>query len=470
MVDLDKLTIASSQKFLASGELSARGLTEFYQEKIRRLNPGINAYLEVFDDALEQAEVCDRQLAGGKRSPLLGVPLAIKDNILIKGRIASACSRMLENYRAGYDATVIDRLRRAGAVFLGRTNMDEFAMGSSTENSAFGPTRNPFDPSRTAGGSSGGSAAAVGAGLCLAALGSDTAGSIRQPASFCGVVGLKPTYGAVSRFGLIALASSLDQIGPLAKTVADAEIIFRAIAGPDPNDSTSQSASPPAPPEKFRLGVPRRFLTKGVDAAVSENFESSLTRLRDLGCEIKTVDLATLRYSLACYYVIMPAEASTNLARYDGVRYGFYQGGDDLFDDYLKTRGLGFGREPRRRLILGAFVLSAGYYDAYYRRAVAVRRLLSEDFRRAFRETDLVVLPTAPTTAFPLGEKSDDPLKMYLSDIFTAAANLAGLPAISIPSGRDRAGLPFGLQFIAPAFGEDRLFALAKKFEAAYVA
>ena len=393
------------------------------------------------------------------------MPIAVKDNILIKGRRVSAGSKILANYTAVYDATVITKLRAAGAIFIGRTNMDEFAMGASTENSAFGPTKNPYDSERVAGGSSGGSAAAAAADLALAALGSDTGGSVRQPAAFCGVVGLKPTYGAVSRFGLVALASSFDQIGPLARTVDDVERIFEVIKGRDENDSTSlPSKVSRSNLEKFKLGVPRRFLDQGLNSVAADNFSAAVSSLAAAGYEIMDIDLPTVPYALAAYYVIMPAEASSNLARYDGIRYGAYFPGQDLFDDYRTTRGNGFGLEVRRRVILGTYALSAGYYDAYYAKAFAVKQAIASEFAAAFNQVDAILTPTTPAPAFKLGERLADPVQMYLEDLFTVPANLAGLPAISIPSGRAANGLPFGLQIIAPPGGEDQLFQIAKRY------
>ncbi|MBI2097562.1 MAG: Asp-tRNA(Asn)/Glu-tRNA(Gln) amidotransferase subunit GatA [Candidatus Vogelbacteria bacterium] len=474
--DFSQLTIARWLEGLARGAWRASELVEYYLKQIEKINPGLNAYLEVFDDALTAAEAIDRRLASGEPLRALeGVPIAVKDNILIKGRRASAGSKMLENYTAAYDATVIAKLRAAGAVFLGRTNMDEFAMGASTENSAFGPTKNPHDPERVAGGSSGGSAAALAAGLALAALGSDTGGSVRQPAAFCGVLGLKPTYGAVSRFGLIALAPSFDQIGPLARTADDVERIFEVIKGRDENDSTSLSEkvrpliskvsrSNLEKFKKFKLGVPRRFLDQGLNRAGAENFSVATASLAAAGYEIMDIDLPTAPYALAAYYVIMPAEASSNLARYDGIRYGSYFPGQDLFDDYRTTRGNGFGLEVRRRVILGTYALSAGYYDAYYAKAFAVKQAIASEFAAAFNQVDAILTPTTPAPAFKLGERLADPVQMYLEDLFTVPANLAGLPAISIPSGRAASGLPFGLQIMAPPGGEGRLFQIAKHY------
>ncbi len=470
MLDLDRLTIASFAAGLRRGDFSVRDVATAYLERICQRDPEINAYLEVFADVREQAAAADRELTAGRdRGILHGVPLAIKDNILISGRRVSAASRLLENYVAPYDATVIARLRAAGAIFLGRTNMDEFAMGSSTEHSAFGPTRHPRDRARVPGGSSGGSAAAVAAGLALAALGSDTGGSIRQPASFCGVVGVKPTYGRVSRSGLFALASSLDQIGPIAKTAVDAKIILDAIAGPDDLDATTVKFAPAptsASKQKFVLGVPENFLAKGLAPAVEKNFRASLAIFRDRGDEIKTVDLPALPYALPCYYIILPAEASANLARYDGLRYGRSVTAETLLETYRRARGEGLGREVRRRIILGTYVLSAGYYDAYYRHARRVKQWLIEELTQAFHSVDALILPTTPGTAFRLGEKTDDPVAMYLEDVLTVPANIAGLPALSLPNGVDGDNLPTGLQIIAPAGGEELLFSLAERYDA----
>lgn len=469
-VDLNKLTIEEALKGLSNGDFSSEDLVKSALSVISEKEGDIHAYLEVFSDAIEQAKVADQKRKNGDKGMLLGVPIAIKDNILIEGRHATAASKILEGYVAPYDATVIKKLKEEGAVFVGRTNMDEFAMGGSTENSAFGVTKNPHDLSRVAGGSSGGSAAAVAMGSVLGALGSDTGGSIRQPASLCGVVGLKTTYGSVSRHGLMAMGSSLDQIGPFSKTVADAEILFRAISGHDKMDSTSLPDDSYDFKEKkdkpFVVGIPRDFVSApGIDKEVLANFERSLGLLKENGVEIKDVDLPSLKHSLAVYYILMPAEASTNLARFDGVRFGLSEDGGDVLGSYMKTRGDGFGREVRRRIMLGAYVLSSGYYDAYYNKANAVRVLINSDFDRAFASVDAIVTPTSPVPAFKIGEKSEDPLAMYLADIFTVPVNLAGIPAISIPSGFTEQKLPFGIQFIARRGGEETLFDLGKKFE-----
>ena len=475
--DLTKLTIAEASELLNDGEISSRELTEAVLASATHQNGDLNAYLEIFDDALASADEADARRRAGERAPLLGIPLAIKDNILIEGKRATSASKILENYIATYDATAIQKLKAAGAVFIGRTNMDEFAMGGSTENSAFGTTKNPHDTTRVPGGSSGGSAAAVAGHMALGALGSDTGGSIRQPASFCGVVGLKPTYGAISRSGLMAMASSLDQIGPFTRTVADAEILFNVLKGNDPLDSTSAPDSvwsdKKIEKKKLRIGVPEDFaFGKGVDKDVVENFKKSMEALAQEGHEIVPIKLAHITHSLAVYYILMPAEASTNLARFDGVRFGALKEGATLFDDYAQTRGAGFGREVRRRIMLGAYVLSSGYYDADYHKATSVRALIEEDFKQAFDLSadgvDIIATPTSPTPAFKIGEKSADPLQMYLADIFTVPANLAGIPGISVPSGtaqRDGRDLPLGIQFLAPHFREDLLFVAGRSLE-----
>ena len=472
---------------MKSGDFSAVELAEAYLAVIAEKNPEINAYLEVYGDVIEQAKAADKLFKSGAATLLTGIPFAIKDNILIKGRIASSASKILENYHAVYDATVIEKLKKEGAIFIGRANMDEFAMGGSTENSAFGVTKNPHDSTRVAGGSSGGSAAAVAMDGALAALGSDTGGSIRQPASFCGLVGLKPTYGAVSRNGVMAMGSSLDQIGPFAKSVTDAEIIFNAIRGLDPLDSTTipdtasvKNAGADNTDRKSTkkpvIGVPRHFLQgDGIDAAVLDNFNASLEHFKKLGYEIRDVELPNIGYSLAVYYIVMPAEVSANLSRFDGVKYGLHVNGTSGIDDYFETRGAGFGKEVRRRVLLGTYVLSSGYYDAYYNRANAVRRIITDDFNKAFEKVDIIVTPTTPAPAFKIGEKTADPIAMYLEDIFTVTANLTGMPAISVPSGfaeREVAGahageevkLPLGLQMTARHGGEATLFVAGKEF------
>ena len=461
--------IEETIKKLASGEVSARELVAKYQDAIKKKDKVLNAYREVFPDAMEAAEDIDKKIKHGDTPRALeGIPFAIKDNILIKGKMGGAASKILEGYTASYDAAVIKKLRAAGAIFLGRTNMDEFAMGSSTENSSYGPTKNPYDESRVPGGSSGGSAAAVAADMALAALGSDTGGSIRQPAAFCGVVGLKPTYGAVSRSGLIAMASSLDQIGPLAKSVRDAEIIFDVIRGRDEKDATSlelEAELPYGSSASKTIGIPKEyFLKEGMDVKVSEKISEATEFLKSQGFGIKEVSLPYTQYALAAYYIVMPAEVSANLARFDGMRYGPREGGKSLLEVYAKTREKGFGTEARRRIILGTYVLSAGYHDAYYGRAQKVRHLIRKDFEDEFKNVDLILTPTTPTLAFKIGEKTEDPLSMYLADIFTVPANLAGVPAISVPFGKV-GNLPVGVQLIAPWFEERRLFEVGKILE-----
>lgn len=467
-MDLSNLTIAATRKALDAKEFSAVELTDSYLAEIEKKDGDIHAYLEIWkDSAKEEAKTADERIAKGEALSLTGIPIAMKDNILIKGRIASSASKILEKYRASYDATVTKKLKDAGAVFLGRTNMDEFAMGGSTENSAFGPTKNPLDLTRVPGGSSGGSAAAVAGDLALASLGSDTGGSIREPASFTSLVGLKPTYGSVSRFGLMAMGSSLDQIGPFAKSVEDAKILFDAIRGFDANDSTSLKDAAAAFKQPKVIGVPRAFLQSGIDADVLAQFEATLESLKGKGYEIRDIELPNVPHSLAVYYIIMPAEASTNLARFDGIRYGLSVPAADIAGVYEKSRGQGFGPEVRRRILVGTFVLSSGYADAYYRKARAVRSLIRADFEKAFSGVDLIATPTVPTPAFKLGEKSD-PLSMYAADIFTVPVNLAGIPAISIPAGsvaRDGKSLPVGFQLIAPHGAEDVLFAAGTDVE-----
>jgi aspartyl-tRNA(Asn)/glutamyl-tRNA(Gln) amidotransferase subunit A len=435
---------------------------------IEARNKELNVFLEVFGDVIAQAEAADARRKAGEGHPLLGIPLAIKDNILIEGRVASAASKMLEHYVAAYDATIIKKLKDAGAVFIGRANMDEFAMGSSTENSAFGPTLNPIDPTRVPGGSSGGSAAAVAAGMCLGALGTDTGGSIREPASFCGLAGLKPTYGRVSRFGLIAMGSSLDQAGPLAKTVEDAQIIYDAIKGCDALDSTSFEDGLYAPrAQAKKIGVPRALLKEGVDADVLARFEASLEALKAKGYQIIDIELPSPSLALAAYYVIMPAEVSSNLARFDGVRYGLSLRGDNLFGDYAKSRGEGFGQETRRRIMLGTYVLSSGYYEAYYGRALAARDMLTRAYAEALKGVDAIATPTAPLPAIKIGEKHD-PLSMYLLDIFTVTANITGNPSLSVPMGtveREGKDLPVGFQLTGAHGDEDGVLALGKEIQ-----
>lgn len=468
-MNLSTLTIAEARRALDAKEYSALDLTNAYLKEIAARDGEIHAYLEVWEkEAREDALRADERIAKGDSAPLTGIPLAIKDNILIKGRIASSASKILENYVASYDATVIQKLKAQGVVFLGRTNMDEFALGSSTENSAFGPTKNPHDTTRVPGGTSGGSAAAVAANMALAALGSDTGGSIRQPAAFCGVVGIKPTYGAVSRFGLMAAASSLDQIGVLAKTIADADAMLDGIRGYDSNDSTSLRVEDSTTSNGKRIGVPRSFLSKGMDPDMLAAFDATLEGLRTKGYSVIDIELPTLQYALSMYYIINPAEVSTNLSRYDGIRYGLSSAADVIQEVYSKTRSVGFGAETRRRILVGAFVLSAGYADAFYRKARAAREVLREDFKRAFESVDAIAIPVSPTPAFKIGKNTADPLAMYLEDIFTVPVNLAGVPALSVPSGyveRDGVKLPVGFQLMAVHGGEGTLFSIGKDVE-----
>lgn len=469
MTDLHTLTIKKAHELLINKEISVTELTEAYLQNINKQNGELNVYREVFDDVLEQARVAQSAIDSGKASLLTGIPIALKDNILVNGKKVEACSKILEGFTAPYDSTAALKLKSNNAVFLGRTNMDEFAMGASTENSAFGVTRNPYDTQRVSGGSSGGSAAAVAIDGALVALGSDTGGSIRQPASFCGCVGLKPSYGAVSRHGLIAMASSFDQIGPISKTVEDAEIVFDLLKGKDPMDSTSfYPDSDFSVSQKMRIGVPRKLLDiDGLDDEVRKNFEDSILRLKDLGFEIQDVELPSIDHALAVYYIIVPAEVSSNLARFDGVKYGFKKEGKDLLEDYLLTRREGFGKEVRRRIMLGTYVLSAGYYDSYYGKANLMRSLIKSDFQKAFAQVDAIVTPTTPTPAFKIGEKTNDPLAMYLADVFTVPANIAGIPAITVPFGFTESSgkkLPLGIQFIGRNYGEKVLFEIGKKF------
>ncbi|NTV22456.1 MAG: Asp-tRNA(Asn)/Glu-tRNA(Gln) amidotransferase subunit GatA [Candidatus Yonathbacteria bacterium] len=475
-MDILHASIKELRTALDARDITAVMIAEAFLSRIKEVDTDIHAFLELYDDVLEQARHADTLIAAGNIHPLTGIPVALKDNLLIVGKHASSASKILEGYVAPYDAHVITRLKDEGAVFLGRTNMDEFAMGGSTENSAYGPTKNPHDMSRVPGGSSGGSAAAVAARMAPLALGSDTGGSIRQPASFCGIVGLKPTYGAVSRRGVMAMGSSLDQIGPFGRTVADTKALFACINGYDAEDSTSVSeetrrmmCGDVRTTGAMRIGVPESFVYgEGVDEDVKENFRATLRTLETAGHSIVPIELPTFPYALAVYYIIMPAEVSTNLARFDGVRYGLYVSGNDLLEDYMKTRGTGFGKEVRRRIMLGTYVLSAGYYDAYYNKANEVREALRAELVQAFSEVNVIATPTSPTPAFRIGEKASDPLQMYLADIFTVPVNIAGVPAISVPSGtvmRDGQALPLGMQFIAPHFAEETLFSIASEVE-----
>lgn len=464
------MTITELRKQFIEGTNTPSAALEASLSVIDAKDGEVHAYLDVYDDVREAAREADERYKneGANTPPLLGIPLAIKNNILIEGKRATGGSKILANYTAPYDATIIARLREAGAIFVGSVNMDEFAMGSSTENSAFGPTKNPLDPARVPGGSSGGSAAAVAMGSVPAAIGTDTGGSIRQPASFCGLVGFKPTYGAVSRYGLMAMGSSLDQAGPLTNTVADAELIHTVIAGRDPMDATTiESDTYPSVPSKeiYTVGVPRKFFADGIDAEVRKLFDAHVASLEAAGHRVVDIELPLLEQGLAAYYIVMPAEVSSNLARYDGMRYGMRIAADDLLSEYLSSRADGLGAEAKRRILLGTYVLSSGYYDAYYGKAEAVRVLMREELARAFDSVDLILTPTTPTPAFKLGEQ-EDPLSMYRQDIFTVPVNLTGVPAISIPGGSietEGATLPCGVQYIAPHGGDARLFDIGKK-------
>lgn len=460
---------------LASGEISALGLMQSVLTRTRSADGRVRAF-NSFDEAgaLAAARASDeRRAAGQARGPLEGIPVGLKDVIAVAGQPLTASSRMLENFVSPYDSTVARKLKAAGAICWGRLNLDEFAMGSSTENSAFGPTNNPWDLERVPGGSSGGSAAAVAAGEAVAALGSDTGGSIRQPAALCGVVGLKPTYGRVSRYGLIAFASSLDQIGPLSRSVEDAAILLGVIAGHDPLDSTSVEVEVPhyrvelqRRPGPWKLGVPKEYFGQGLDPEVGAAVQAAIDDFGGRGCEIREISLPHTSYAVGVYYIIATAECSSNLARYDGVRYGHRSSrATDAVDLYFQSRAEGFGPEVKRRIILGTYVLSSGYYDAYYLRAQQVRTLLRQDFLDAYREVDAILTPTTPTPAFKKGEKASDPLAMYLSDIYTIGANLAGLPALSLPCGFSSGGLPIGLQIIGRPFAEAELLAIAHSYE-----
>jgi len=472
MINLKNLTITETRKKLDAKEFSVVDLVSAYLDEIKNKNFELNAYLEIYDDVLTQAKMADEKIIKGESYPLLGIPFAIKDNILFEGHRVSAGSKILENYIAVYDSTVVKELKKQGAILIGRTNMDEFAMGSSTQTSAFGVSRNPYDISRVPGGSSGGSAIAVAGNMALVSLGTDTCGSVRQPASFCGLVGLKPTYGAISRNGIIAMGNSLDQVSPFGKNVYDVEIVFNALSKYDPMDSTSvddakrkEFSSKLKTSIAFKIGVPWHLFEKGVDFEVMNNFKESIKKFKDSGCEIVDIKLPYSKYSLEAYYIIMPAEVSTNLSRFDGMRYGFSEKGENLREIYMKSRGKGFGKEVRRRILLGTYVLSHGYYDAYYNRAIKIREKIKEEIIEVFKDVDFIATPTTPTSAFKLGEKLNDPVAMYLCDIFAAPANLAGIPAIALPSGKDKKGLPLSIQFMAPHFCENSLFEIGKKFE-----
>jgi len=471
-------TLAELRAGIISGELKAVDLAAAYYERIEKLNPRLNVYLSLTKErALEQATRVDAAAAkGDPLGPLAGIPVGIKDVLVVRGATATAGSRILKGYHPPYDATVVSQLEDAGAVLLGKLNCDEFAMGSSNENSAYGPVRNPVDTSRVPGGSSGGSAAAVAANMAVTTLGTDTGGSIRQPASFCGVVGVLPTYGRVSRYGLIAFASSLDRVGPFATNVRDAATVLGAIAGHDPRDATSSptpvadyAAESDRHAEGLRIGVPAEYFGEGLDPEVRERIESGIASLKAAGCTVKPISLPHTKYAIPTYYLVATAEASANLARFDGVRYGYRSpASDTLAAMYSHSRDEGFGAEVKRRILLGTYALSAGYYDAYYLKALKVRRLLAEDFLRAFNDVDAIVTPTAPMPAFKLGEKTGDPLAMYLADIYTVTASLAGICGVTVPCGATKAGLPVGMQVLAAHLREGTAFRVARAVESAH--
>ncbi|HEY1849679.1 MAG TPA: Asp-tRNA(Asn)/Glu-tRNA(Gln) amidotransferase subunit GatA [Candidatus Binataceae bacterium] len=471
--ELNRLTITEARDLLRKREISAQELTRACLDQIKLVDPKLNAFITVCArEAHEQAQAADARLAAGEAPALCGIPLAIKDIYATRGVRTTCASKILETFVPPFDATVIARLRANGAVFVGKANLDEFAMGSSTENSAFGPTRNPHNVERVAGGSSGGSAAAVAADQCLGSLGTDTGGSIREPASFCGVVGLKPTYSRVSRYGVIAYASSLDQVGPFAKTVRDAAILLRDLAGADPRDATCAARAVPdyeaaltGNIKGLRIGVPKEYFVEGIAPEVERAVRDALKAYEAMGARLVEITLPHTSYATAAYYIVATAEASANLSRYDGIRFGLRVEGDNNIEIYNRTRARGFGAEVKRRIMLGTFVLSAGYYDAYYLKGQKVRTLIRRDFERAFESCDIIATPVAPTTAFALGEKMSDPLKMYLSDIFTISVNLAGLPGISVPCGFDAQGLPIGLQLIGQPFGEEAILRAGDAFE-----
>ena len=467
-IDLKNLTIEKAHHSLKKGEFSCKELAEAYLDVIKEKDKDIHAYLELYDDVLNQVEEAQKMFTENRDTLLTGIPFSIKDNILITGHISSAGSKILENYVATYDATVIKELKTQGAVFLGRVNMDEFAMGSSTEHSAYGPSKNPYDLTRVPGGTSGGSAASVAANMALISLGTETCGSAREPAAFCGVVGLKPTYGSLSRHGVIAMGNSLDQVSPIGKTVADVEIVFNALSKHDKNDATSikeENRIPEKNIQSKKIGIPWHLFEDGLNSEIMHNFKESVSKLEKEGYEIVDIQLPFSKYSLAVYYIIMPAEVSTNLSRFDGVRYGLRVEGNSVSDMFKKSRSKGFGAETRRRIILGTYVLSHGYYDAYYNKAWKVRRAIMKETEEAFKLVDFIMTPTVPFLPFKIGEKIDDPVSMYLCDLFNAPANLTGTRSIAVPSGFSNEGLPFSVQFTTPHFCEDALFNIGKKFE-----
>ncbi len=466
-MDITTYTVKELHAKLISKELSVQNIVDAFLKNIKEKNSELNVFIKVHEDFIqEQIKLAQQKIDQGNATLLTGIPIAIKDNILIKGEEITAASKILEGYHATYDATIISKLKEQGAILIPRANMDEFAMGGSTEFSAYGVTKNPHDTNRVAGGSSGGSAVAVASCMTTLGLGSDTGGSIRLPASFCGIVGLKPTYGSVSRNGLMAMASSFDVIGPFAKNISDAQILFEAITGVDPLDQTTHVEK--ISDEVKKIGVPYNFLKLGIEPDVLEVFNTNIEKLKNLGYEIVDISLPSFEYALSVYYILVPAEVSSNMSRYDGVKFGQKIEGKDLIDDYFQTRGQLLGEEVKRRIMLGTYVLSAGYADEYYRNAWAVRNKIKEEVKKVFTQVDVIAMPVSPMPAFKIGEMSHDPLKMYLADIFTVSANVAGIPAISIPSGtvtREQKSLPVGLQLLAPWHGEHRLFNVGQKFE-----
>lgn len=477
-MDITRLTIKEARGLLDNKEISTVELTRMYLDRINSLDGKVESYLSVTEDmALKHAQQAQNIIDSGKSSLLTGIPLSIKDNICIEGTKTTCASKMLEDFVSPYTATAVNKLLSDNAVILGKTNLDEFAMGGSTENSAFRTTKNPFDLTRVPGGSSGGSAACVSASLALGSLGSDTGGSVRQPASFCGVVGMKPTYGLVSRYGLVAFASSFDQIGPIAKTVEDCAIILDSICGNDPKDATSlkyendssYSSSVSGDIKGFKIGLPKEYLTEGLNAEVKESLYKSIDKLESMGAKIEEFSMPVLKHAVPAYYLMSSAEASSNLSRYDGVKYGYRAENCKTFNELIgKSRAEGFGKEVKRRILLGTYALASGYYDAYYKKALKLRTLISSGFNEAFSKYDVVLHPTAPETAFKIGQNTNNPLTMYLADIYTVAVNIAGLPSISVPCGYDSAGLPIGLSFTGKPLGEKEIFRAAANFEAEF--
>ena len=474
-MELPFLSIREVSELIKRKEVSPVELTQSILDRIEGVDSKIHAYITILrEEALRVSKEAEKQISSGTYlGALHGVPISVKDIFIMKGTRTTCGSKILENFVSSYDAMVVEKLKHSGAIIVGKNNMDEFAMGSSTENSYFGPTRNPWDLERVPGGSSGGSAAATSASICFASVGTDTGGSIRQPAALCGIVGLKPTYGRVSRFGMVAFASSLDQGGPLTKTVEDAALMLNVIAGGDARDSTSVHIPVPdyamqldGEIKGIRVGVPKEYFIKGIDVEVEGAVKNAIRLIEDLGCPVEEISLPHTEYAVSTYYLIAPSEASSNLARYDGVRYGFrVPDSNSLREMYHRTRAEGFGAEVKRRIMIGTYALSAGYYDAYYLKAQRMRALIKRDFEEAFKKVDIIITPTSPEVAFKIGEKTDDPLKMYLSDIFTIPCNLAGLPGISIPCGFTSGGLPIGLQFLGRPFDEETILRVAHAYE-----